>query len=140
MRSDRWLLPEGVEEITPVQAWWIESKRAELLGLFRSWGYDLVMPPMLEYLESLLTGSGQDLALQTFTLTDQYTGRLMGVRADMTPQVARIDAHYLRSEGATRLCYAGPVFGPPAVLASRCSLEQNCLASPVLTLTVRSCV
>lgn len=109
MRSDRWLLPEGVEEIPPAQAWWIEQKRAELLSLFRSWGYELVMPPMLEYLESLLTGSGQDLALQTFTVTDQYTGRLMGVRADMTPQVARIDAHFLRSEGATRLCYAGPV-------------------------------
>ncbi len=109
MRSDRWLLPEGMEEIPPAQAWWIEQKRAELLGLFQSWGYDLVMPPMLEYLESLLTGSGQDLALQTFTVTDQYTGRLMGVRADMTPQVARIDAHFLRSEGATRLCYAGPV-------------------------------
>ncbi|MDQ3563575.1 MAG: ATP phosphoribosyltransferase regulatory subunit [Pseudomonadota bacterium] len=107
--EDRWLLPEGVDEALPPQAEHLEALRRRILDLFHSWGYDLVIPPLIEYLESLLTGAGHDLDLQTFKLTDQLTGRLMGVRADMTPQVARIDAHRLRRDAPTRLCYLGPV-------------------------------
>ncbi|MFH0344809.1 MAG: ATP phosphoribosyltransferase regulatory subunit [Chromatiales bacterium] len=107
--EDRWLLPEGVDEVLPPQAERLEALRRRILDLFHSWGYDLVIPPLIEYLESLLTGVGHDLDLQTFKLTDQLTGRLMGVRADMTPQVARIDAHRLRRDAPTRLCYLGPV-------------------------------
>ncbi len=109
MKSNRWLLPEGIEEVLPQQARQLETMRRDLLDLFQSWGYDLVMPPFIEYLESLLTGTGNDLDLQTFKLTDQLTGRMMGVRADMTPQVARIDAHHLKSLAPTRLCYLGTV-------------------------------
>ncbi|MDH3948032.1 MAG: ATP phosphoribosyltransferase regulatory subunit [Gammaproteobacteria bacterium] len=109
MKSNRWLLPEGIEEVLPQQARQLESMRRSLLDLFQSWGYDLVMPPFIEYIESLLTGTGNDLDLQTFKLTDQLTGRMMGVRADMTPQVARIDAHHLKSSAPTRLCYLGTV-------------------------------
>jgi ATP phosphoribosyltransferase regulatory subunit len=107
--DDRWLLPEGIEEVLPNEAYKLERMRRALLDLFGSWGYELVMPPMIEFLDSLLTGLGQDLDLQTFKLTDQLTGRLMGARADMTPQVARIDAHYLKRNGPVRLCYLGPV-------------------------------
>ncbi len=109
MKSNRWLLPEGIEEVLPQQARQLEAMRRSLLDLFQSWGYDLVMPPFIEYIESLLTGTGNDLDLQTFKLTDQLTGRMMGVRADMTPQVARIDAHHLKSSAPTRLCYLGTV-------------------------------
>lgn len=109
MGEERWLLPVGIEEILPPQAWIIEYLRRELLDLYRSWGYELVIPPLIDYLESLLTGTGHDLDLQTFKLTDQVTGRMLGIRADMTPQVARIDAHQLRCEGPTRLCYLGSV-------------------------------
>jgi ATP phosphoribosyltransferase regulatory subunit len=109
MKSNRWLLPEGIEEALPQQARQLEALRRRLLDLFESWGYDLVMPPFIEYLESLLTGTGNDLDLQTFKLTDQLTGRMMGVRADMTPQVARIDAHHLKTTAPTRLCYNGTV-------------------------------
>jgi ATP phosphoribosyltransferase regulatory subunit len=109
MKSNRWLLPEGIEEALPDQARQLETLRRSLLDLFESWGYDLVMPPFIEYLESLLTGTGNDLDLQTFKLTDQLTGRMMGVRADMTPQVARIDAHHLKTTTPTRLCYNGTV-------------------------------
>lgn len=107
--KDRWLLPEGIEEVLPPQAERLERVRRRLLDLYRSWGYELVMPPFIEYLESLLTGTGTDLDLQTFKLTDQLTGRLMGVRADMTPQVARIDAHQLKRDEPVRLCYLGTV-------------------------------
>ncbi len=107
--TDRWLLPEGIEEVLPEQAQQLEQMRRSLLDTYQSWGYELVMPPFIEYLESLLTGTGNDLDLQTFKLTDQLTGRLMGVRADMTPQVARIDAHQLKRETPTRLCYIGTV-------------------------------
>ncbi len=106
---DRWLLPAGIEEILPPQAARIESTRRALIDLFHTWGYELVMPPLIEYLESLLTGTGPDLDLQTFKLIDQLTGRLMGVRADMTPQVARIDAHHLQRDEPVRLCYLGTV-------------------------------
>ncbi|MEO5342708.1 MAG: ATP phosphoribosyltransferase regulatory subunit [Gammaproteobacteria bacterium SHHR-1] len=109
MKNTPWLLPEGIEEILPPQADRLEGLRRDLLDLFRSWGYQLIQPPFVEYLESLLTGTGQDLDLKTFKLTDQATGRLMGVRADITPQAARIDAHQLRQEVPTRLCYLGTV-------------------------------
>lgn len=107
--SDRWLLPVGVEEILPPHAHSIEQKRRGVIDLFESWGYEFVMPPFIEYLESLLTGTGPDLDLQTFKLIDQLSGRSLGMRADMTPQVARIDAHHLRRKQPVRLCYVGTV-------------------------------
>jgi ATP phosphoribosyltransferase regulatory subunit len=108
-KDERWLLPDGIEEVLPDEARRLESLRRKILDLFNSWGYELVMPPMIEYLESLLTGVGRDMDLQTFKITDQLSGRMMGIRPDMTPQAARIDAHYLKQEGVTRLCYLGPV-------------------------------
>jgi ATP phosphoribosyltransferase regulatory subunit len=107
--TNRWLMPEGVEELLPPMTEYLERLRRQLLDLYASWGYELVMPPFIEYLDALLTGTGEDLALQTFTLTDQMSGRLLGIRADMTPQVARIDAHPLRREVPSRLCYLGTV-------------------------------
>lgn len=107
--DNRWLLPDGVEEILPPQAARLERLRGVLLRLFHSWGYDLVIPPLVDHLESLLTGAGEDLERRTFKLVDQYSGRLLGLRADMTPQVARIDAHHLRRECPVRLCYFGTV-------------------------------
>ena len=107
--KDQWLLPEGIEEVLPPQAWRLECARRELLDLFSRWGYEQIMPPLLEYLESLLTGTGNDLDLQTFKVTDQLTGRMMGLRADMTPQAARIDAHPLQRSEPNRLCYMGTV-------------------------------
>ena len=104
-----WLLPEYIEDVLPAEAARIESLRRTLLDLFKAHGYQYVIPPMLEYMESLITGVGHDLDLATFKVVDQLTGRLMGVRADMTPQVARIDAHLLNHQGITRLCYAGSV-------------------------------
>lgn len=104
-----WLLPENLEDVLPPQALRVDGLRAKLLELFRVHGYELVIPPMLEYLESLLTGTGHDLDLRTFKLVDQLSGRTMGMRADITPQVARIDAHLLNRKGVTRLCYAGSV-------------------------------
>ncbi len=104
-----WLLPEYLEDILPAEAARIERLRRVVLDLFATWGYELVMPPMLEYVESLLTGTGHDLDLRTFKLVDQLSGRMMGVRADITPQVARIDAHLLNRAGVTRLAYSGSV-------------------------------
>ncbi|NKN33155.1 ATP phosphoribosyltransferase regulatory subunit [Marichromatium bheemlicum] len=109
MNDERWLLPAGIDEVLPPQARVIEGLRRELLDLYGGWGYELVIPPFIDYLDSLLTGTGQDLDLQTFKLTDQVTGRLLGVRADMTPQVARMDAHHLRRDVPQRLCYLGTV-------------------------------
>ncbi len=106
---NRWLLPENIADVLPSEARKIEDLRRILLDRFQSYGYELVMPPMLEYLDSLLTGAGQELNLKTFKLVDQLSGRTMGLRADITPQVARIDAHLLNRQGVTRLCYAGPV-------------------------------
>jgi ATP phosphoribosyltransferase regulatory subunit len=105
----RWLLPESISDILPSEARRIEMLRRRLLDLYRTYGYELVMPPMIEYIESLLTGSGHDLDLKTFKLIDQLSGRTMGVRADITPQVARIDSHLLDRSGITRLCYAASV-------------------------------
>lgn len=126
--SDRWLLPDGVEDLLPPTALQVEALRRELLDLWQRWGYQLISPPMIEYLESLLTGTGNDLDLQTFKLTDQLTGRLMGVRADMTPQAARIDAHGLHSKGVTRLCYAGHVLHtrPLSLSGGRAPLQVGC--------------
>ncbi len=123
--ADRWLLPDGVKEILPTEAWQVEALRRKLLSLFDSWGYDLVMPPMIEYLESLLTGTGNDLALNTFQVTDQLTGRMMGLRADTTPQVARIDAHSLNHQSPSRLCYANSVLHtiPANMLTGRSPLQ-----------------
>ncbi|MGH8620023.1 MAG: ATP phosphoribosyltransferase regulatory subunit, partial [Burkholderiales bacterium] len=105
----RWLLPEYIDDVLPVEARRIERLRRRALDLFAAHGYALVMPPLLEYVESLLTGTGRDLDLRTFKLVDQLSGRMLGVRADITPQVARIDAHLLNRAGPTRLCYCGSV-------------------------------
>ena len=104
-----WLLPENIADVLPSEARKIEELRRALLDRFRAYGYELVMPPLLEYLESLLTSGGADLNLRTFKLVDQLSGRTLGLRADTTPQVARIDAHLLNRQGVTRLCYAGSV-------------------------------
>ncbi|TLD46729.1 MAG: ATP phosphoribosyltransferase regulatory subunit [Accumulibacter sp.] len=116
-----WLLPEHIADALPAEAARIESLRRRLLDLFRVHGYELVLPPLLEHLDSLLTGSGQDLRLRTFKLVDQLSGRTLGVRADITPQVARIDAHLLNRQGVTRLCYCDSVLHtlPAALGASR---------------------
>lgn len=104
-----WLLPEYIEDILPGEAAHIEALRRKLLDLFATYGYQYVIPPMLEYVESLNTGVGHDLDLATFKVVDQLSGRMLGLRADMTPQAARIDAHLLNQQGVTRLCYAGTV-------------------------------
>ncbi len=104
-----WILPEGIEEILPPRAEQMDRLCREIIDLYTTWGYQLVIPPMIEYMDSLLTGTGKDLDLQIFKLTDQLSGRLMGVRADTTPQVARIDAHNLKRDVPTRLCYLGTV-------------------------------
>ena len=122
---DRWLLPDGIEEVLPPEAARIEAARRQVLDLFQCWGYEFVVTPHIEYLESLLTGAGQDLDLRTFKVTDPQSGRLMGFRADITPQVARIDAHTLRREGPSRLCYAGSVLHaqPRALSTSRSPIQ-----------------
>jgi ATP phosphoribosyltransferase regulatory subunit len=124
---DRWLLPDGVEEALPSRARELEALRRRLLDLYDSWGYALVMPPLIEFLDALLCGAGPDVSLQTFTLTDQLSGRAMGVRADITPQVARIDAHSLPAKGPQRLCYASSVLHarPAGMTASRVPLQAG---------------
>jgi ATP phosphoribosyltransferase regulatory subunit len=126
--ADRWLLPDGIEELLPPQAARAEHLRRQLLDLYGSWGYELVMPPLVEFTESLLVSGNHDLDLQTCKLTDQLSGRLMGVRADITPQTARIDAHGLIRDGATRLCYAGSTLHarPKTALASRSPIQIGC--------------
>ncbi|QSL90895.1 ATP phosphoribosyltransferase regulatory subunit [Ectopseudomonas toyotomiensis] len=122
---DRWLLPDGIEEVLPPEAARIEAARRQVLDLFQRWGYEFVVTPHIEYLESLLTGAGQDLDLRTFKVTDPLSGRQMGFRADITPQVARIDAHTMRREGPSRLCYAGSVLHaqPRALTTSRSPIQ-----------------
>jgi ATP phosphoribosyltransferase regulatory subunit len=116
-----WLLPEYIADALPHEAARVERLRRTILDMFRAHGYEHVMPPMLEYLDSLLTGSGGDLKLRTFKLVDQLSGRTLGLRADMTPQVARIDAHLLNRQGVTRLCYCGSILHtlPASLAASR---------------------
>ena len=106
---NRWLLPEDIADVLPAEARKVENLRRYILELYQSYGYELVAPPLLEFLDSLLTGTGSDLNLQTFKLVDQLSGRTLGLRADITPQVARIDAHLLNRSGVTRLCYVGSV-------------------------------
>lgn len=121
MALPRWALPEHFEDVLPADAQRLERLRRVLLDEFRVHGYQLVIPPSVEYLESLVSGAGQDMAESTFKLVDQLTGRTLGLRADMTPQVTRIDAHLLNREGVTRLCYCGPVVHvlPRTMTASR---------------------
>lgn len=124
-KVNRWLLPEGVEEILPSKAWSIQHYQQSVLELFASWGYDLVIPPLVEYTDSLLLDHSSDIDLQTFKLVDQLSGRSLGIRADITPQTCRIDAHSLKRDGVTRLCYAGSVLHsvPKSQLASRTPIE-----------------
>lgn len=123
--ADRWLLPDGVEELLPEQAAQVEALRRKLLDLYDSWGYELVIPPLIEFTESLLVGLEHDIDIQTFKVVDQLSGRTMGIRADITPQTARIDAHSLNREGPVRLCYAGSVLHtkPKSLMASRSPIQ-----------------
>lgn len=123
--SSAWLLPEHIADVLPSQARRIEELRRELLDMARGYACELVMPPLLEHLESLLSGAGHALDLKTFKLVDQLSGRSLGLRADTTPQVARIDAHLLNRAGVTRLCYCGPVLHtrPDGINASREPLQ-----------------
>lgn len=125
--ADRWLLPDGIEEILPHEARPIELLRRRLLELYRTWGYDMVIPPLLEYTDSLLIGLGRDVDLLTFKVTDQLSGRTLGLRADITPQIARMDAHSYKREGANRLCYAGHVVHtkPKNPLATRTPIQAG---------------
>ena len=120
--SSAWLLPEHIADVLPAQARHIEELRRELTDVARSYGCELVMPPLLEHIESLLSGTGRALDLKTFKLVDQLSGRTLGVRADSTPQVARIDAHLLNRAGVTRLCYCGPVL--PALPSGMSSTRE----------------
>ncbi len=122
---NRWLLPEAIEDLLPEEAAHVEALRRRLLDEFVRHGYEFVAPPLLEYLDSLLVGSGGDLDLRTFKLVDQLSGRTLGIRADITPQVARIDAHLLNRRGVARLCYCGSVLHalPAGLLASREPLQ-----------------
>lgn len=124
-KVDRWLLPDGIEEMLPDEARNLEDLRRRLVDLFQSWGYDYVIPPMVEFVDSLLSGSGEDAELLTFKLTDQLSGKTMGIRADITPQAARMDAHSLHREGINRLCYAGHVMytRPKSPLSSRTPIQ-----------------
>ena len=124
-RVNRWLLPDGVKEVLPPEAARIEGLRRTVVDLYQAWGYNLVMPPLIEYIDSLLIGTGDDLDLATFKVIDQKTGRTMGIRADITPQVARIDAHSIACDGINRLCYSNTVLHTSAAnpLASRSPLQ-----------------
>lgn len=123
--AERWLLPDGIEEILPPEAARIEALRRLLLDEYRAWGYDLVIPPNAEYLESLLTGVGHDLDLLTYKITDQASGRLMGLSADKTQQVARMDAHSMPREGVARYCYSSDILHARAthLLSSRSPIQ-----------------
>ena len=125
--ADRWLLPEGIEEILPAEAKAIDNLRRRLLDLYSTWGYDMVIPPLVEYTDSLLIGLGRDVDLLTFKMTDQMTGRMLGIRADITPQTARMDAHSFIRSGTSRLCYAGHVVHtrPKNPLATRTPIQAG---------------
>lgn len=150
--ENRWLLPDGFEELWPDEAWRLELMRRGFLDLCRARGYALAAPPLVEHVESLSAGVGRDLDAATFKLVDPESGKLLGLRADMTPQVARMDAHLLREEGATRLCYAGPVLrarpdafgGPRELLQAGAELygdarpEADCEVIALMTETLRA--
>lgn len=123
--ANRWLLPDGIKEVLPPEAARIEGLRRTVVDLYQAWGYDLVMPPLIEFIDSLLIGTGDDLDLATFKVIDQKTGRTMGIRADITPQVARIDAHSIDGDGINRLCYSNTVLHTSAAnpLASLSPLQ-----------------
>ncbi len=127
MNVNRWLLPDGVEEVLPAEAQSVEQLRRRLLDLYASWGYELIMSPLIEFTDSLLSGVGADLNLLTVKVTDQLSGKLMGLRADMTPQAARIDAHSYVKSGPSRLCYADHVLHakPKSPLAVRTPLQAG---------------
>jgi ATP phosphoribosyltransferase regulatory subunit len=127
MNVNRWLLPDGVEEVLPAEAQSVDQLRRRLLDLYASWGYELIMPPLIEFTDSLLSGVGGDLDLLTVKVVDQLSGRLMGLRADMTPQAARIDAHSYVKSGPSRLCYADHVLHakPKSPLAVRTPLQAG---------------
>lgn len=123
--KQHWILPEGIDEVLPEQAARFEAIRRQLLDMYATWGYELVIPPTIDFIESLLSGTGHDLDLQTFKLVDQLSGRTLGIRADMTPQVARIEAHQLQRDVPTRLCYIGTVLHtkPECIGDSRSPLQ-----------------
>lgn len=123
-----WLLPDHISDILPAEARRLEATRRRLLDLYAGYGYGLVQPPLVEHVEALLIDSARDLDLRTFKLVDQASGRLLGLRADMTPQVARIDAHQIQHQGVTRLCYAGSVLHaqPAGLLSSREPVHVGC--------------
>ena len=127
MKRPIWSLPDGVEDLLPPQAWELERIRRKVLDLFRDRGFDYIEPPLVEYLDALLVAGGQDLDLQTLKMVDQRSGRLLGVRADLTSQAARIDASHLNADGVTKLCYAGPVVhaNPRGVLESRVPIKAG---------------
>ncbi|WP_105102800.1 ATP phosphoribosyltransferase regulatory subunit [Microbulbifer pacificus] len=108
-QAERWMLPDGIAEILPADAKRVETLRRNLLDLYHRWGYEMIIPPMVEFTDSLLIGMGRDVDLRTFRVTDQLSGRSLGIRADITPQAARIDSHSFPRSGANRLCYAGQV-------------------------------
>ena len=121
----RWVLPDYIQDVLPDEAARLEDLRRRLLDAFRAHGYQLVIPPLIEYLDALTTGAGEDLRLSTYQLVDQLSGRTLGVRADMTPQVTRIDSHLLNRAGVSRLCYCGSVLHtrPSSLTATREPLQ-----------------
>lgn len=125
--ADRWLLPDGIEEFLPAGAVQVEGLRRRLVDTYRSWGYDIVIPPLLEFTDSLLIGLGREIDLMTFKVTDQISGRSMGIRADITPQIARMDAHSFKRKGVSRFCYGGHVLHtrPKTPLATRAPIQAG---------------
>ncbi|WGL15078.1 ATP phosphoribosyltransferase regulatory subunit [Microbulbifer bruguierae] len=124
-QAERWMLPDGIAEILPADAKRVETLRRNLLDLYHRWGYELIIPPMVEFTESLLIGMGRDVDMSTFRVTDQLSGRILGIRADITPQAARIDSHSFPRSGANRLCYAGQVLytRPRAPMGPRAPIQ-----------------
>ncbi|WP_299594443.1 ATP phosphoribosyltransferase regulatory subunit [uncultured Microbulbifer sp.] len=124
-QAERWMLPDGIAEILPADAKRVETLRRNLLDLYHRWGYELIIPPMVEFADSLLIGMGRDVDLRTFRVTDQLSGRSLGIRADITPQAARIDSHSFPRSGANRLCYAGQVLytRPRAPMGPRAPIQ-----------------
>jgi len=127
MADQKWRLPAGVEEWLPPAAWQLEQVRRKVLDVFHAWGYQYIEPPIVEYLDALLVGGGEDLDLQTLKVVDQRSGRLLGVRADMTAQAVRVDAHSLPGNGVQRLCYAGHLFfaNPPSPVDTRVPIKAG---------------